>query len=414
MAPLTTAPWLLHLLAAAAAAACCAGTGTTTTPATAAAAAATAGGLASELRELAQLFQAGALDEPEFTAAKQAVINAAAAPPPPPPPPPHGPFNVVDFGADPSGKSDSTAAIQAAILAASKTYILRDCGNHGCGRSVADVYVPAGLYVLSATIELGIAPGIHGEGTAMLHQTNSSADIFYSSHVWRTQISGLHFLSGQNHLHLGTDNVDNSFIIVERCVFVNASSVAIRTVPPTGSYSNKTAYHGSASTLVTVSKCEFFDNEQVVVNYCDGFSLVDSWVQGCYKPTCSKGKALFENYDSLSIERMLGVPHPITGNDQRWIDNNHGMVIARNSRFGGEGGGFSVVLNRASFLSPNPPPRGALPPGTQWEGHPQGSTIILDACQIDSYGNKERDANIWLEEIPAIISVQNCQGFAFA
>ena len=216
MAPLTTAPWLLHLLAAAAAAACCAGTGTTTTPATAAAAAATAGGLASELRELAQLFQAGALDEPEFTAAKQAVINAAAAPPPPPPPPPHGPFNVVDFGADPSGKSDSTAAIQAAILAASKTYILRDCGNHGCGRSVADVYVPAGLYVLSATIELGIAPGIHGEGTAMLHQTNSSADIFYSSHVWRTQISGLHFLSGQNHLHLGTDNVDNSFIIVAK------------------------------------------------------------------------------------------------------------------------------------------------------------------------------------------------------
>jgi hypothetical protein len=162
----------------------------------------------------------------------------------------------------------------------------------------------------------------------------------------------------------------------------------------------------------------------VVVNHCDGFSFLDSWVEGCFMPTCSKGKALFENHDTLFIERMLGVPHPVTGNDQRWIDNEKGMVIARNSRFGGEGGGFTVVLNRASFLSApcvncseptvNPPPRGPLPAGTRWEGNPQASTIILDSCQIDSDGNKERQANIWLEEIPAILVVQNSQGFAYA
>ena len=39
---------------------------------------------------------------------------------------------------------------------------------------------------------------------------------------------------------------------------------------------------------------------------------------------------------------MLGVPSPRAGYDQRWIDNVDGMVIARDSRFGGEGGGFTV------------------------------------------------------------------------
>ena len=137
-----------------------------------------------------------------------------------------------------------------------------NCGK-GCGRSVADVFVPAGRYILTAAIKTGVGPGIHGEGTAILHQTNATADIFVALDIWRTQISGLHFLSGVNHIHLGTNNLDTSFITIERCVFTNASSAAIRTIPATGSYSNKTAYHGSASTQVTVSKCEFFQNEQV-------------------------------------------------------------------------------------------------------------------------------------------------------
>ena len=54
-------------------------------------------------------------------------------------------------------------------------------------------------------------------------------------------------------------------------------------------------YKGSASTQVTVRDSEFFRNEQVLVNWCDGFSFTDSWVEGCYMPTCGKGKALFEN-----------------------------------------------------------------------------------------------------------------------
>ena len=375
------------------------------------------GGLAGELRELALLHGEGVLTDDEFHTAKQATLDGAARTALAPPQHTRGTsagFAVTAFGADPTGKTDSTAAFNAAFAAASATYKEHDCGK-GCDRSVADVFVPAGEYMLSSTIETGIAPGIHGEGTAILRQTNASADIFYSPGVWRTQISGLAFLGGRNHLHLGTNNIDTAFITIERCTFSNASSAAIRTMPATGSYHNKTAYHGSASTQVTVRTCEFFHNEQVVVNYCDTFSFLDSWVENCYMPTCSKGKALFENHDTLFIERMVGVPHPIAGYDQRWIDNFAGLVVARNARFGGEGGGFTVVVNKASFLTTDPsgmhwsernaspPGRGPLPPGTTWEGDPQHAAIILDSCQIDSDGSKERQANIWLEQLPAIL-----------
>jgi len=120
-------------------------------------------------------------------------------------------------------------------------------------------------------------------------------------------------------------------IVIERCVFVNASSAAIRMMPPANpgpSQYKGDQYKGSGSTQVTVRDSEFFRNEQVVVNWCDGFAFTDSWVEGCYMPTCSKGKALFENHDNLQLERMLGVPHPIDGYDQRWVDNYHGASAA--------------------------------------------------------------------------------------
>lgn len=397
------------------------------------------GGLAAELRELASLYSEGHLTALEFAEGKRTVLRKAALAVEgvlPAPPSAAGTtrgrgagpgFSVVDFGADASGKNDSTAAFNAAFAAASATYILKSCG-HGCTRSVADVFVPAGEYLLSAAIEMGVAPGIHGEGTPILRQANASSDILRSTGIWRTQILGLSFIGGVNHLHFGTANVDSSFITVERCTFANASSAAIRMMPPTGLSGNHSpgVYHGSASTQFTVRDSVFNNNEQVLVNWCDGFSFLDNWVEGCYMPTCTKGKALFENHDSLTIERMVGVPRPIKGYDQRWIDNFNGMVIARNSRFGGEGGGFTVVLNKASFLrvpghlshydgagSGMPPGHGPLPPGTNWDADPQSSTIILDACQIDSDGNHERQANVWLEQLPAILVVERCQGFAY-
>jgi hypothetical protein len=117
---------------------------------------------------------------------------------------------------------------------------------------------------------------------------------------------------------------------------------------------------------MTVRNSEFFHNEQVVVNWCDGFTFVDNWVGGCYEPTCGRGKALFENHDTLFITRMLGVPSPRPGYDQRWIDNVDGMVIARDSRFGGSLS-LSLSLSRAR---------------THTHTHTVSLTLCLFHCQV--------------------------------
>lgn len=171
------------------------------------------------------------------------------------------------------------------------------------------------------------------------------------------------------------------------------------------------------------------------MNWCDYMVVQDVWVEKA-GPNGSYAKALFENHDKLILLRMLGVPEPIEGNDQRWIDNyNHGdqggVLTARDSRFGGEGGGFTVVVNFASFLCAPagrskwptgmpggyknceaPPSSGPLPVGTSCTG--LSGVIVLDSCSIDSHGNHQRNANIYLEAIPSQLIIRNSYGFDYA
>lgn len=278
---------------------------------------------------------------------------------------------------------------------------------------------------------------LRGE-SALLKQVNASADIFYYPSAWRWQVSGLHFVGGRNHIHTGNNDTDKSIITVTDCVFANASSAAIRTMSPGWWSTDKPEgvdFRGSASTQFTIRSSQFYSNEQVVVNWCDYMVIEDAWVERA-GPNGSYSKALFENHDKLILLRMLGVPQPIAGNDQRWIDNfNHGdqggVVTARDSRFGGEGGGFTILVNFASFLCapagrsrwPSgmpggykncqpPPASGPLPNGTACTG--VSGAIVLDSCMLDSNGNHQRNANVYLEAIPSQLIITNCYGFDFA
>lgn len=59
-------------------------------------------------------------------------------------------YNVLDFGADPTGVADSTAAFQAAI------------GAYGDKR---DIYIPAGTYLIKQTLNLGIYKKLFGDSS---------------------------------------------------------------------------------------------------------------------------------------------------------------------------------------------------------------------------------------------------------
>ena len=108
-------------------------------------------------------------------------------------------------------------------------------------------------------------------------------------------------------------------------------------------------------------------------------------------------------------------------------------MVARDSRFGGEGGGFTVVVNFASFLcaqahrskwqhTPTSYYKDCQPPPGSGKLHKStygsvSGVIVLDSCMIASDGDQTvspaRSANIYLEAIPSQLIVRNCWGFAF-
>ena len=386
----------------------------------------------------------------DFQKALFSVRNEAAAPAPPSKGGAVPPFSVLDYGAVGDGKHDDTDAIQRALDAAgAATHGNENPIKHGGDGSLVHptLVFPAGAYIISRTLYPagGGASGskkvrpahLRGE-SAELKQVNSSADILFTTSLWRWKISGIHFIGGQNHIHIGNNDTDASFFTITGCLFANASSAAIRTIGP-GWWSSDAPdpyFTGTASTQVTVKNSQFYHNQQVAVNWCDQMVFEDIWTEGAPAPN----KALFENHDKLFLSRMLGVPESgiVPGSDQRWIDNhNHGatggQVVARDCRFGGEGGGFTVVVNFASFLCApahrsrwlhhpgdyykdcTPPPgAGALPGGTI-----AGSSgiILIDSCMVDSLGDHtvapDRLANVYLEAIPTQLIIRNSWGFAF-
>ena len=127
--------------------------------------------VSSELSQLARLYHTGDLTALQFEAAKTRVLDPSPSVGTTPQGVSAG-FNVKDFGAFGDGKADDTAAFVRAFAAAEATYHYVSCSSSkgtACGRTVADVFVPAGRYLLTDSIELGgHTPGLHGEGTAML------------------------------------------------------------------------------------------------------------------------------------------------------------------------------------------------------------------------------------------------------
>ena len=383
-------------------------------------------GLVGQLKALFELHQAGGLTEAEFSAAKAQLLVARTVTDDdgqlvvPPPRAPVSFFSVLDYGADPSGSNDSTAAINEAVAAVSRRAKEPCQPAYTCGVSVPTLFFPAGEYIISAPIHAGCR--MQGDGQAIIRQLNSSSDIFYAAGVWRWKLSGLTLDGGANQIHIGNDNINTGFFEITDVVFNNATNTSIRIMPHT------------SSTQISVSRCEFTATQRVVVNYADMFVFADSWVEvGCPGagdsggPACVRGRAVFENHAVLTIERMVGVPIPggsgqegMPGYDLRWVDNYHGTFKAVDARFGGEGGGITIVVNKASFLEPVPPVgTKTLPNGTKLSRLPQGSTIILERCEIDCYGSArgvqpERRSCIWLEQIPSVLIVRASAGFAYA
>ena len=108
-----------------------------------------------------------------------------------------------------------------------------------------------------------------------------------------------------------------------------------------------------------------------------------------------KDKAVIENHGGrMVLEKILGGPL-VNGTDQRWVDVYFGNLTCRNFRFGGEGGGFTPVVNFVKYI--REPASFGL-----------GPSIVLEGCEVYASGNPKRRCAVSCEEIPNGITIREC------
>jgi len=280
-------------------------------------------------------------------------------------------INVLDFGARGDGRTDDTGAIRAAVRAAHERRRIPQHPQFGYFVSFSEVYFPNGHYIISDTIDIN-SVRLRGENYAAIEQTNPDKDIFSDQQVWRQIIEGLTFLGGRVQLNLNNPNIDTGHVTVRDCHFKNSGDAAVRTKV--------------CSTFVKIENCVFWDCEQAVISHADQTVIRDIWISSSAK---MDNKAVIENRGAMmTIDNLCGVPRP-TGVDQRWIDNYWHLYVY-NCRFGGEGGGFTPVVNFAKF-----------------EPQAGGSTVTIDNSWISAESNFKRKCAVYCEEVPNKIEIRS-------
>jgi hypothetical protein len=145
-----------------------------------------------QLERLENLHSAGLISDAVWERRQDAVLDELLLRPVAPPPPPRFPisFNVMDYGATGDGVTDDSDAIQAALTAASKYVSREQLSMWG-----PSVLFPHGQYAINRTLFIQAGVALLGADEAIIYQRNSSADIFYSSYIWRFRMERLR-LSG--------------------------------------------------------------------------------------------------------------------------------------------------------------------------------------------------------------------------
>lgn len=262
--------------------------------------------------------------------------------------------NVRDFGAVGDGIADDTQAIQQALNA-----------------SKGLVIFPGGRYRITETLKAGEGQIVGYEKPTLIAGKEDMTLLHVTA--WRTWVNGVAFQGGGDQLSIGNANTDQGSLRVSDCWFNEASGVAVQ------------FRERSNSSFVIVENCMFNNCMQALVTWVDQAVFRQSWISTSVK---MKDKAVIESHSWLTCEDIYGVPRP-NGHDQRWIDNYHILNVKR-FRFGGEGSGFTPVVNfarRADRLG--------------------GNSVFVEDSWVSALGNQKRACAVFLEEVPNQVVIRN-------
>jgi len=233
-------------------------------------------------------------------------------------------YNIVQYGADPTGATDSTLAIAAAISAAS-------------GLRNGTVYCPPGLYIVSSDLAVPSNVSILGSGRATIFQAANSSqpNIFNLSSSSHITISDLQINGNKSGVTvLGTQYTHENGIYMRGSDDITISRCYIHDCMVSGIMAD------GGSTNIMVSNCRMVNNydNQIYIRAQDTSPYTPCdyiTVTGCI---CSGG--------SFSGIQILGSSYfSITGN----TCYSNGPTSAQGDGIGSEGASYGTIAGNTCY-----------------------------------------------------------------
>lgn len=192
------------------------------------------------------------------------------------------PINVLDYGADPTGTSNSAAAIQNAVTAA--------------GVAGGAVYLPAGTYLLQSTISLPSNIALYGDGVISELQRDVSVTPFDMIEIKNQAHIGLYdfYINGVTKLDNGTASNRYCGIRIWADGGAKPNDIEIVGVHVDKTTSGEIQTEGNRGAIlledcydVRLSRCKFYDNRATAIlitikNGTTGFNTNNIQIEQCY------------------------------------------------------------------------------------------------------------------------------------
>lgn len=318
-------------------------------------------------------------------------------------------ISVIDFGADPTGVTDSAPAIRAAIA---HGYTVFRSGNSGgvfggvtgdgsyYVASIPVIFFPAGVYRVDSVLTPTGVNWHHFEGERSILVLAPGVTAFEGV-ANNVNFSGLTFRAGECAISIKTGNADGIRINVDDCEFHEQTQSMIR------------SDNNSASTILNISRCKFIQTTAAVRNaYIFEFLSMDMVnVDGCWMTAHGFNMAAFYAHVVLfNMSNCLLVPGGDYDNVEirpasfawtgRWFDWYGAALRLKNVRFGGEDGGAPIVYNYTNIKD-----HGEFP----WVSY----SIVMDSCEIPcNIVSNRADAGVIVAKtgLPAMIRIVGCRG----
>lgn len=228
--------------------------------------------------------------------------------------------NVLDFGADPSGVSDSTAAFQAAV--ATQKIITVPYGTYRIDSAITEDTSPASLTLLG---QVSKHTNINGDGRVVIDLSNNTTH--FISIGYAPRVDNIIFKNGVDIFHYSSENTDASICELNH----------VRAFAFTGTFFKVFGF-GNSSKITWTNPVIQSNNTSAVVwddatafptQGTDSLTIISGWIETASSVGFKMSTGRFSVYGTRFV--------PYTSPGSVWIDHyGEGSVGIFETDFGGE------------------------------------------------------------------------------